>query len=139
RPKGENYIEFPTLNYLLGNAKLNRMDPDANVYLTSFLKEYKGINYVKDAYLKLAYYYYLKGDNSRYKSILEMVRSRGNLYDEKDKQALKEANDNPPNLHLLRARLYFDGGYYSKALAQLSNKDADDFKISRDQIELYYR
>ncbi len=139
RPKGGSYIEFPTLNYLLGNAKLNRMDPDANVYLTSFLKEYKGINYVKDAYLKLAYYYYLKGDNKRYKSLLEMVRSQGDLYDEKDKQALKEANDNPPNLHLLRARLYFDGGYYSKALAQLSNKDAGDFKLNRDQIELYYR
>lgn len=139
RPKGDRYIQFPTLNYLVGNAKLNRMDPDANIYLNAFLKEYKGINYVKDAYLKLAYYYYLKGDNSSYNSLLKMVKSKGDLYDEKDKQALKEANDTAPNKDLLKARLYFDGGYYSKALAQLSNKGANDFMLERDQIELYYR
>jgi tetratricopeptide (TPR) repeat protein len=139
RPMGGNYIQFPTLNYLLGNAKLNRMDPDANIYLNNFLKEYKGINYVKDAYLKLAYYYYLKGDNSRYNSLLKMVNSQGNLYDEKDKQALKEANDTAPDKDLLKARLYFDGGYYSKALAQLRNKNVGDFKLQRDQIELFYR
>lgn len=139
RPKGDSYIEFPTLNYLLGNAKLNRMDPDANVYLNNFLKEYQGINYVKDAYLKLAYYYYLKGDNSRYNLLLNKVKSQGNLYDEKDKQALKEANDTAPDRDLLRARLYFDGGYYSKALAQLRDKEKGDFKLQRDQIELYYR
>lgn len=139
RPKGDSYIEFPSLNYLLGNAKLNRMDPDADTYLNTFLKEYKGINYVKDAYLKLAYYYYLKGDNNKYQSLLKMVKSQGNLYDEKDKQALKEANDTVPNKDLLKARLYFDGGYYSKALAQLKNKDVGDFKLRRDQIEFYYR
>lgn len=139
RPKGSSYIEFPTLNYLLGNAKLNRMDPDANIYLDNFLKEYQGINYVKDAYLKLAYYYYLKGDNNRYNTLLNRVKSQGDLYDEKDKQALKEANDKAPNKDLLKARLYFDGGYYSKALTQLKNKEVSDFKLQRDQIELYYR
>lgn len=139
RPNGVEYLEFPTLNYLLGNAKLNRMDPDANIYLNNFLKEYKGINYVKDAYLKLAYYYYLKGDDNRYNSFLRMVKSQGSLYDEKDKQALKEANDASPDKDLLKARLYFDGGYYSKALAQLHNKNAGNFRLQRDQIELHYR
>ncbi len=139
RPNGVEYIEFPTLNYLLGSAKLNRMDPDANIYLNNFLKEYKGINYVKDAYLKLAYYYYLKGDDNRYNSFLKMVKSQGSLYDEKDKQALKEANDASPDKDLLKARLYFDGGYYSKALAQLHNKNAGNFRLQRDQIELHYR
>lgn len=139
RPKGDDYINFPTLNYHLGNAKLNRMDNDANVYLVSFLKEYKGINYVKDAYLKLAYYFYLRGDINKYNTFIKMVKSQGNLYDEKDKQALKEANDAAPNMDLLKARLYFDGGYYSKALAELSGKDAGDFKLKRDQIEFYYR
>lgn len=139
RPKGNQYIEFPTLNYLLGNAKLNRMDPDANLYLTSFLKEYKGINYVKDAYLKLAYYYYLKGDNNTYNSYLKLVKTKGDLYEEKDKQALKEANDSAPDKDLLKARLYFDGGYYSKALAQLRTKNVGDLTLQRDRIELYYR
>ncbi len=139
RPKGNNYLDFPKLNYLLGVSKLNRMDSDANVYLINYLKEYNGINFVKDGYLKLAYYYYLRGDNSRYQAFLKMVKSQGDLYDEKDKQALKEANDVAPDIHLLKARLQFDGGYFSKALQTLAGKDADDFKLQRDKIEVYYR
>ena len=139
RPEGSNYINFPALNYHLGNAKLNRMDNDANIYLATYLKEYKGINYVKDAYLKLAYYYYLRGDNSKYNAFLKMVKTQGSLYDEKDKQALKEANDVAPDINLLKARFYFDGGYYPKALAQLMSKSVSDFKLKRDQIEFDYR
>ncbi len=139
RPKGSEYLNFPVLNYHLGNAKLNRGDSDANVYLINFLKEYKGINNVKDAYLKLAYYFYLRGDNAKYHTFIKMVKTQGSLYDEKDKQALKEANDVAPDMDLLKARLYFDGGYYPKALAELSGKDAGDFKLKRDQIEFYYR
>jgi hypothetical protein len=139
RPKGAEYLNFPVLNYHLGNAKLNRGDNDANVYLVNFLRDYKGINYVKDAYLKLAYYFYLRGDNAKYNTFLKMVKTQGSLYDEKDKQALKESGDVAPHKDLLQARLYFDGGYYSKALAELAGKDAADFKLKRDQIEYYYR
>lgn len=139
RPKGSSYMEFPKLNYLLGTAKSNRMDSDANVYLINYLKEYKGINFVKDGYLKLAYYYYLRGDNSRYQAFLKMVKSQGDLYDEKDKQALKEANEAAPDINLLKARLQFDGGYFSLALQTLAGKDAADFKLQRDQIEVHYR
>src|SRR5690606_19751801 len=43
RPRGSAYLDFPKLDYLMGSAKLNRMDTDANVYLASYLKEYNGI------------------------------------------------------------------------------------------------
>jgi tetratricopeptide (TPR) repeat protein len=139
RPKGSEYLNFPVLNYHLGNAKLYRGDNDANIYLINYLKDYKGINYIKDAYLKLAYYFYLRGDNAKYNTFLKMVKTQGSLYDEKDKQALKEANEAAPNMDLLKARLYFDGGYYPKALAELADKNVNDFKLKRDQIEFYYR
>lgn len=138
-PQGETYIDFPLINYLIGNAKLNRMDSDANIYLIKYLKEYNGVNYVKDAYLKLSYYYYLRNDDSKYQAFLKMVRSQGNTIDEKDKQALKEANDAQPNKDLLKARFYFDGGYYSKALVQLQENSISDFRLQRDQIEYFYR
>lgn len=139
RPKNPEYANFPTLNYLLGSAKYNRMDSDANIYLIYYLKEYKGINYVKDAYLKLAYYYLLRGDDAHYQSFIKMVKTQGNLIDEKDKQALKEANDGNPNIDLLKARLYFDGGYYDKCLNVLTHKNYSEFNLKRDQIEYYYR
>jgi tetratricopeptide (TPR) repeat protein len=137
--KSAQYLNFPKLNYLIGNAKLNRNDSDAYVYLGRYINEYKGINYVKDAYLKLAYYYYLKNDITKYQAFIKMVKVRGNVYDEKDKQALKEANEQAPDVNLLRARLSFDGGYYTKALTYLKDKDQSDFKLQRDQIEYFYR
>jgi predicted negative regulator of RcsB-dependent stress response len=138
-PQGSQYKDFPAIDYLIGSAKINKMDNDAQVYLLKYLKEYRGLNFIKDAYLKLAYYYLVRGDNDKFHSYIKLVRSQGNILIEKDKQALKEANDNVPNLDLLKARFYFDGGYYSKALAELKNKNADSFKLVRDKIEFYYR
>ncbi len=138
-PKGNEYADFPAIYYVLGNAKLQRGDNDANVYLTKYIQEYTGVNYIKDSYLKLAYYYLIRDDNARFKTYLKAVIDKGSLVDEKDKQALKEAKDATPDIDLLKARLYFDGGYYNKALAQLNNKQLKDFKVVRDHIELYYR
>ena len=121
-PKSNQYIELPIADYLIGCAKLCRMDADAADYLQKYIDEYKGINFIKDAYLKIAEFYLLKNDDTRYKYYLRLVCTKGYAEDEKDKQALKEANDTPPDGGLLRARLYFDGGYYAKALALLQTK-----------------
>jgi tetratricopeptide (TPR) repeat protein len=138
-PKSNLHVNVPAINYMLGNAKLNRMDNDAAVFLDKYLTEYKGANLIKDTYLRLAYHYLLQNDVEKYDYYLKLVKSRGNAIDEKDKQALKEANDAKPDIDLLKARFYFDGGYYSKALSQIVNKDANSLKLSRDKIELYYR
>ncbi|RYZ93704.1 MAG: tetratricopeptide repeat protein, partial [Sphingobacteriaceae bacterium] len=138
-PKGSQYVALPAVNYLLGNAKLCRMDTDANTFLVKYISEYKGMNYIKDSYLKLAYYYLLRGDEAKYNACLKLVRTKGYTVDEKDKQALKEANDTRPDTDLLKARLYFDGGYYAKALAELKDEKVNAFKIPRDKMEFYYR
>ena len=136
---GKQRLVLPAASYLLGNAKLCRMDTDASIYLSRYISEYKGGKYVKDTYLKLAYYYLLNNDAAKYNYNLSQVRSKGSSDDEKDKQALREANDPAPNIDLLKARLYYDGGYYSKALAILNNKEQNDFKLPRDQVEYVYR
>lgn len=138
-PKSNQYIDLPIADYLIGNAKLCRMDSDACNFLLAYIHEYKGINYIKDSYLKIGYFYLLKNDEAKYDYYVKLARSRGYSVDEKDKQALEEANDVPPDIDLLRARFYFDGGYYTKALALLQNKQEADCKILRDKIELNYR
>jgi len=67
------------------------------------------------------------------------VRTKGSLTNEKDKQALKEANEVKPNIILLKARLNFDGGNYTSALVHLKTIQVNDLKNVRDKIELYYR
>lgn len=138
-PKGNQYAELPLMNYLMGNAKLCRMESDANIYLSKFADETLSTNYIKDTYLRLAFYYLLRNNLPQYNYYLTMVRSKGSVINEKDKQALKEANDVKPNITLLRARIYFDGGNYTNALAQLKSIQVIDLKNLKDKIELYYR
>lgn len=138
-PKSNQYIELPVANYLIGSAKLCRMDSDACNFLLAYINSYKGVNYIKDSYLKIAYFYLLKDDEAHYNYYVKLARAKGYTVDEKDKQAMEEANDARPDNDLLRARFYFDGGYYNKALAQLQNKQEADCKIPRDKIELNYR
>ena len=138
-PKSNQYVKVPMISYFWGCAKLNRMDSDADLFLANYIKEFKGINYIKDAYLKLAYYYLLQNDGEKYMAYINMVKSKGYAVDEKDKQALREANDVKPDIDLLKARFYFDGGYYTKALDQIKSKAANDLKLLRDKTELYYR
>jgi len=136
---GKQRLVLPAASYLLGNAKLCRMDSDASIYLLRYINEYRGSKYIKDTYLKLAYYYLLDNDISKYNYYLNLARTKGSVIDEKDKQALREANDSPVNIDLLKARLFYDGGYYPKTLALLNNKQQNDFKLPRDQIEYTYR
>ena len=58
-------------------------------------------------------------DQEGYRGFINKVKTDGYTYQEKDKQALNEANDTSPQKILLKARLYFDGGYLSKALELL--------------------
>ena len=138
-PRSNDYVKVPAINYLLGCARLNRVDNEPPTALFEFIREYRGINYIKDAYLKLAYYYLLQNDQGRYGYYVKMVKTRGYAIDEKDQQALREANDVKPDIDLLKARFYFDGGYYNKALAELQKKDANSLKLLRDKTEYYYR
>jgi len=138
-PQTSEYMDMPIINYWLANAKLCRMDRDADKYFLKFISENKGDSFIKESYLKIAYCAFLKKDIDGYNSYLNVVRTKGTAVDEKDKEALREANDARPDEDLLRARFYFDGGYYDKALALLKGKPFTELKIVRDKTEYYYR
>jgi len=139
RPKGLQYMNLPAIDYQLGISKLSRMDNDANLYLEKYVNEFKGINYIKDACLKLAFFYLLQNNQDKYNNCIALVKAKGHNSDERDKEALSESYEAKPDLDVLKARLYFDGGYNDKALNQLLNKDANKLTILRDKIEYYYR
>jgi hypothetical protein len=138
-PKSAEFLKIPAIDYLLGCAKLNRMDKDSPTALENYVKEFRGTNFIKDAYLKLAYYYLLQNDQGKYDYFINLVKTKGYSTDGKDQEALFEANDAKPDIDLLKSRFYFDGGYYVKALAQLAGKDENSFKLLRDKIEFCYR
>jgi len=141
RPTGVEYFPFYYLDYLTGLAKLHRLDDDANKYFFKYVINFKGINYIKDAYQKVAWHYFVHGNTEKYKEYIAKVEKYGNTVVDADKQAEREAEkDNMPNYHLLRARLLFDGGYYQEAVEDLTTEKRDNFlRNEEDELEYTYR
>ena len=139
RPAGPEYQPYPYLTYLMALAKINRLDKNAEDYFKRFMIENKGVSYVKDAYLHLAWAALLEGDQHGYQNYIQLVKTKGYLFNDKDKQAVTEAGNPMPNLELLKARLLFDGGFYEKALRTLNDRNAGTFATVAEKTEYYYR
>lgn len=139
RPTGAVYQSFPYLDYLMGIALLNKLDYSAATYFDRFLQNNKGVSYVKDTYLHLAWLALLKGDETGYAYNVNKVKTSGYTYQERDKQAISEANGPLPNKTLLSARLLFDGGYLTQASQTLAKVGTENFNTQKDKAEYHYR
>ncbi len=139
RPISGAYYPFPYLDYMLGNAKLNRLDRDADIFLKKFLEQYKGKNYIREANRKLAWYGLVNKRPDLYKFYMSKIPVAGNNSLDEDKAATKEAlSRQTPQYDILKARLLSDGGYYSKALDALEDVEIKNLK-SDEKLEFYYR
>lgn len=137
-PEGGAYHPFAYRHYLLGLAKLNRLDADADKPLLTFLRMFKGENGIKEACQKLAWHQLVQGNPAGYKNYMDKVKTAGTDRTEYDKAALREAlRGEMPDAHLLRARLLFDGGYYQRAYDLL--RDAAKAYTGNAALEYTYR
>ncbi|MCG8327541.1 MAG: tetratricopeptide repeat protein [Chitinophagales bacterium] len=140
RSQGSGTIDFPYLDYMLGLAKLRRLDADAGIQFQSYLNRYQGRNFVKEAYQKLAWQALLNGDIEAYHAHMRDCRDKGYAIAGGDKSAQQEAKDaKAPQLDLLRARLLFDGGYYPKGYELLKSVAQHRPFFGKDELEYYYR
>ena len=140
RPTGEAFYPFWFLEYMLGFAKLNKGDADARTYLTRYVRNFKGNSYIKDTYERLAWEALLRGDAAGYKTNMASCKTQGKTTTENDKKANSDAqNAAVPNVFLLRARLLFDGGYYSRAAALVAEYSEKDFATPAQKLEYWYR
>lgn len=142
RPAGKNYYPFHYLDYLTGQAKLNRLDFDAEVWFLRYVTGFRGSSFIKSAYQRLAWIELLKDNEKGYHDYLFRAKHRGGSLIDGDKQALAEAEGGPsakPDPGLLKARLLFDGGYYSRALEILTNPGSVNLSDEKQQLEYHYR
>ena len=134
------YMEIPVWDLEMGYAKLNHLEPDANVYLERFIERFHGKFYVKDVLQKLGWFYYLQDNQQKANEYRALIFKKGSLQTEADKQAQKEAaSGNWPNKLLLKARLLNDGGYHQEALSLLQGKSSTDFLLPEEKLEFAYR
>ena len=138
RPTSPSFIAFPQLDYLLGSARLRKLDPRAaNAFLT-FLAQHKGPNGIKDTYQKLAWHAWaLRNDQASYRQYMQRAIKEGQAVTGADKNALEEAEAHQiPLPALLKARLLFDGGYYQEALQAVQAAEPHTFA---QRLEYHYR
>lgn len=141
RNRSDEYLRTTIWDFELGFTKLYHLEiTEAERYLESFLNNFKGKFYVKDAYQKLSWCYYLQGNQAKAEEARKNILTRGSTDSDADKQALKDAKSGKwPNTLLLKARLLSDGGYNSDAAALLQGKTEDDFAKEEEKLEFAYR
>lgn len=140
KPTSSDYYVFPFLDFLLGNAKLNKLDSNADVYIKKFIANNRGRSYQKEAYRKLAWYYLINDNPTMYKKYMQQILLLKDAPTDEDKSAQKEAQQNLlPNKELLKARILFDGAYFDKALVIVNTINQNKLIDTRSQIEYYYR
>lgn len=139
-PKGPEYYSIPYLDFMLGNAKLRKLDASAKTALISFINKYQGKNFIKEAYQKLAWNELINGNPTGYKKYIADCKLKGSTVTGGDQNALKEAESAIlPEEGLLKARLLFDGGYYKQAFDLLEAKSVFNFELKKHQLEFMYR
>ena len=141
RPQGAGFHPFYFLDYMFGLSKLYRQDADADKYLLRFAQNFKGINYLKECYQKLAWHaLVVRGDAAAYKSYLAQCKTHGKTNIGGDKNAQREAESgNLPDLNLLKARLLFDGGYFVRADEALRTTSEYNLPTKDKKLEYQYR
>ena len=135
RPSNKGKLPFYYLDYLQGMSYLYKLDyENAQNKFEYFSVNFKGVNYIKSAYHKLAWIAFLQKNSEKKNEYFAKVISEGNTSIDEDKVAMKDAEgvyfSSPV---LLKARLLYDGGYYEKALNQIIAFE------QIDNIEYWYR
>lgn len=129
------------LRFMQAECYLYKGEPQAISHFQHYLKEYPGQNYKRAAHQKIAWIYLMNGQQEAYAEQMKWIKQQGMDVMDSDKQALKEAQSaQKPNPYLLRSRLYFDGGYYSKADTVLRQGfTKGQFHSPKDRLEYIYR
>ncbi len=139
-PRGSGFYPFPYLDYMLGVAKIRKLDTSGKRHLLTFLRNTRGRHYIKEAYQKLAWAELLSGRPQGYRDYMELLKERGTAAAGGDRNAEREAERGQvPPVVLLKARLLYDGGYYERALATLNTRTEGSFSQFEHQLEYVYR
>ncbi|MEO8085507.1 MAG: tetratricopeptide repeat protein [Bacteroidota bacterium] len=136
----DGIFPFYFLHYKKAQLRLRKLDLGAEEDFEYYLAHFKGLNYVKSAYQKLAWIALLRNDDKKYKQILEQCFTKGITLVDEDKEALKEFETKEiPNPVLLRARLLFDGGYYKESFREMVKITSPTVLPFKDKLEYTYR
>lgn len=141
RSQSPDYFTTGIWDFEMGFAQLYHLQTaDAARHFESFLQHFKGQFYVKDAYQKLSWCYWLDGNTARAEEMRQAILKKGSTDSDADKKALSDAKSGIwPNRWLLKARLLSDGGYHNEALKLLTGSPSEPLDSPGEKLEYLYR
>jgi len=136
--RNSKYTEI-MYSYLMGKVLLRKLDNQAEYYISSYIQNLDKQEYLKEMNYKLAIYYLIHDDKSKYKAYCKIVRQEGIDVNERDREALYDANlDYTPNVDLLKARLLLSGGYVKQADSILMSFKKSQLQLVAYQLEYHF-
>ncbi|WP_051718718.1 hypothetical protein [Hymenobacter sp. IS2118] len=142
RPVGAGYLPIPYLHHMAADLLLYRGDYAASERENlTFLREYKGQHYRKDAAFKLYLAAWLGGQPAATAARYRAQINRPGPTDVEEDNYAQHYYHEAQALHpvLTRARLQIDGGYNRQALTTLRRFHPTASTLWRDLIEEPYR
>jgi len=105
-----------------------------------FIVHYKGKMLRQSAFYFMYLSDYLQQKPDKLGMYKDSVLNTPESGSEQDRVAKKVLLENPtPTLEILKARLYYDGGYFDKSLAAIDRLQPNTIADTRESIEYFYR
>ncbi len=138
-PQGNAYLEIPFFNYYTGKVALMVNPEEAKKQFQLFLERSRDNEHRKSTYRYLAWYHLLKGEKAQAETYRQKILTEAETLTGSDKQALDEAKRGF-NTYLIKARLKFDAGRYSKVVEYLKPEQLNQYcKKEWEKQEFHYR
>jgi len=135
----ENAFADVIYSYLMGKILLRKLDPNAGYYLSRYLSYLEKKEYLKEMNYKLALFYLINNNHQKFLEHCEIVRNEGMDMNERDREALYDANlDYDPDLNLVKARLLLEGGYFDQFNIALKSFEANHRKGLAYELEYHF-
>jgi hypothetical protein len=136
---GKLETPFPYFSYLMGKAKLFRLDDDAHIPMNNFLDTADGPDFQKATLYNLACFASANGKKDDYLNYIKLVRQKGRELFNRDIEAAYEAASTIlPNIYLMRAGLLIRGGYLQKAEPELLKVRKMTGLTIEEQVRYYF-
>lgn len=134
------YSSYPVFDHQFGHALLTHCDTACAFYFSRYLRNNKSDVYIKDAWQKMAYIWYVAGRTDKAEYCRKMCGREGSARIDADIQAGRFASSGIwPHRSLLQARLLIEGGYYDKALDILQDINKAKLQNPADKAEYHFR
>jgi hypothetical protein len=141
RIQTEAHIPYHYPLLLEGTLWLEELGYDQAIpLLEQYIDLVSGRRFVKDLHYRLFLAYYLKGDLVKANEHFYAIRTQGEVGSDGDHYANEFSKRGIiPDKRLLRARLLYDGGFYSRAMASLDSIKPNYLTTTSELAEQVYR